>query len=68
MALRNVNAVVTITTNAVKAIDDGKKLKEVYAAINQQLNQMRGEGKVNTTEFKELQNLQRILRRNFAPS
>ena len=57
MALRNVNAVVTITTNAVKAIDDGKKLKEVYAAINQQLNQMRGEGKVDTTEFKELQKL-----------
>ena len=57
MVLRNVNAVVTITTNAVKAIDDGKKLKEVYAAINQQLNQMRGEGKVDTTEFKEMQEL-----------
>ena len=57
MALRNVNAVVTITTNAVKAIEDGKKLKEVYAAINQQLNLMRAEGKTDTTEFKEMQKL-----------
>ena len=55
--LRNVNAVVTITTNAVKAIEDGKKLKEVYAAINQQLNLMRAEGKTDTTEFKEMQKL-----------
>ena len=57
MALRDVNAVVTITTNAVKAIDDGKKLKQVYADINEQLNLMRAEGKVDTSEFKDLQKL-----------
>lgn len=57
MALRDVNAVVTITTNAVKAIDDGKKLKQIYADINEQLNLMKSEGKVDTKEFKDMQKL-----------
>lgn len=57
MALHDVNAVVTITTNAVKAIDDGKKLKQVYADINEQLNKMRAEGKTDTSEFKQMQKL-----------
>ena len=57
MALRDVQAVVTITTNAVKAIDDGKKLKQVYADINAQLNDMRARKKTGSPEFKELQKL-----------
>lgn len=57
MALKDVNAVVTITTNAVKAIDDGKKLKQIYADINEQLNKMRSEGKTDTSEFKQMQKL-----------
>lgn len=57
MALHDVNAVVTITTNAVKAIDDGKKLKQIYADINEQLNKMRAEGKTDTSEFKQMQKL-----------
>ena len=57
MALRDVNAVVTITTNAVQAIDDGKKLKKIYADINEQLNLMKSKGKVDTKEFKQMQKL-----------
>ena len=57
MALRDVKALVTITTNATKAIEDGKKLKQTYAEINAQLNDMRARKKTNSPEFKELQKL-----------
>lgn len=54
MALRDVKAVVTITTNATKAIDDGKKLKETYKATLDIIKQFRKDGKIDTDEGKEL--------------
>jgi methyl-accepting chemotaxis protein len=54
MALRDVQAVVTITTNATKAIDDGKKLRETYKATLDIIKQFRTDGKIDTPEGKEL--------------
>ena len=54
MALRDVQAVVTITTNATKAIDDGKKLRETYKATLDIIKQFRKDGKIDTPEGKEL--------------
>jgi len=54
MALKDVKSTVTITTNAVKAVDDLQKLKKLFGELKQEIEKMKAAGDTESDVFKDM--------------